>query len=448
MPILKPGTFKIGEISLFSEVTGVQLPLDGLAQILEINIYENMFADSVTCNILVSDSNNLIANLPIVGNEKVKVVFYGSSEGEKEDRISLDFKLYSMDAYSKDNIGASTYILNFTSEEYIESCNSIISKSFSSLTVSEIVSRIYSGLNSKKKIEIEETDYLHNLIIPSMKPFDSLNWLTKYAKSKGYNGANYLFFETLTGYNFKSLESFVDILDDDIYGTYYNIPPKVNPVHSGEYYLIGELRIKKTFNIMKNILDGLYSSRAIVHDIIRRTKTNMDFNYVDSYGDYKHVEYNKRPGGQRSTMILPEKLSESDSINYIENPGANLSVIPKHSNLFSSSGRDYNSKRDVVSQIRKSQMAQLSNLGLEVVIEGDLKIRCGNVVSIMVPSSQSSSGSWLWDPYLSGRYLVTGIRHSFSAGKHATVLVLNRDSNYTPIDSKSKVLDNIFKGVE
>ena len=28
-----------------------------------------------------------------------------------------------------------------------------------------------------------------------MKPFDSLNWLTKYAKSKGYNGANYLFFE-------------------------------------------------------------------------------------------------------------------------------------------------------------------------------------------------------------------------------------------------------------
>ena len=93
-------------------------------------------------------------------------------------------------------------------------------------------------------------------------------------------------------------------------------------------------------------------------------------------------------------------------------------------------------------------MKQLSNLGIEVVVEGDLLVRCGNIVKIYIPSSQPSEGSWTWDPYLSGRYIITSIRHAFAGGQHMTTLVLNRDSHHTPIDLESNLLEKINSGVE
>ena len=162
----------------------------------------------------------------------------------------------------------------------------------------------------------------HYFIIPSWTPFYALNWVTKYAISSEYNGANYLFFETLDGYKFKSLESYMDVQDEDVYATYYNIPPRTSVTFDDDYFLIRELRVKKNFNIMQNIIDGMYSNRMITHDIIKRTKEIVDFDYKDSYSDFKHVEYNKRPSGQTSTMLLPESI-ESDFIDYSENPDSN-----------------------------------------------------------------------------------------------------------------------------
>ena len=447
MPAIKPGTFKLGEMSLFSEITGFSIQLDVFSSILEFNVYEGMFTDSLSCNILISDSNNLIANFPIIGNEKLKMTFNTSVQNEDDVWISPEFKLYAIDSYSKNNIGTSTYILNFTSEEYIKSCNTNVSKSFSNLSISEMASRIYSLLDTDKKIEIENTEHLHDFIIPSWTPFYALNWLTKYAISSEYNGANYLFFETLDGYKFKSLESYMDVQDEDVYATYYNIPPRTSVTFDDDYFLIRELRVKKNFNIMQNIIDGMYSNRMITHDIIKRTKEIVDFDYKDSYSDFKHVEYNKRPSGQTSTMLLPESI-ESDFIDYSENPDSNISINTRHSNLFTNPGQKYNTQRNRTLQTRKSQMKQLSNLGIEVVVEGDLLVRCGNIVKIYIPSSQPSEGSWTWDPYLSGRYIITSIRHAFAGGQHMTTLVLNRDSHHTPIDLESNLFEKINSGVE
>ena len=449
MPVLKPGTFNLGEMSLSSEITGFKIPLDSFSNIVEFNVYEGMFTDSLSCNILLTDSNNLIANFTIVGNEKLNLLFNTAipDEDDEVEQLSVIFKLYSIDSYSKENIGTSSYILNFTSEEYIRSCNTNISKSFSNSTITEIVSHIYSLLKTDKKLEIENTEQIHDLVVPSMTPFYALNWLTKYAISSEFDGANYLFFETLDGYKFKSLESYMDVQDDDVYATYFNIPPRTQLDFKEDYYLIREFRVKKNFNIMKNILDGMYSSRTITHDIVKRTKEITDFNYKDSYSDYKHVEYNRRPGGQRSTMLLPEKI-DSDAVDYSDNPDSSINFNPRHFNLFSNDAQQHNTQRGRTLHIRKSQMAQLSNLGVEIVVEGDLLIRCGYIVIINIPSSQSSEGAWTWDPYLSGRYIVTSIKHSFTAGKHMSTLVLNKDSYYTPIDLESDLLENINRGVE
>ena len=75
-------------------------------------------------------------------------------------------------------------------------------------------------------------------------------------------------------------------------------------------------------------------------------------------------------------------------------------------------------------QIRKSQFAQLNNLKIDIVIDGDLKLRTGQILNILTPSPQAVDG---FDPYISGNYLITASRHIFSAKVHSTQLQLQRD---------------------
>jgi hypothetical protein len=66
---------------------------------------------------------------------------------------------------------------------------------------------------------IEETTGMSNLIMPKLRPFEAISWLSNYARpqSTGTVGADMLFFETKNGFNFRSLQS---MYKDDVYATY------------------------------------------------------------------------------------------------------------------------------------------------------------------------------------------------------------------------------------
>ena len=67
MPALTPGKYNLSEVSLFSEITGMRISLISMAAIVEINIFESVFTESLSGNIVIVDNRNIIANFPIVG---------------------------------------------------------------------------------------------------------------------------------------------------------------------------------------------------------------------------------------------------------------------------------------------------------------------------------------------------------------------------------------------
>ena len=77
-----------------------------------------------------------------------------------------------------------------------------------------------------------------------------------------------------------------------------------------------------------------------------------------------------------------------------------------------------------------------------------MKIRVGYIISLKIPSNQPSDGSWTWDPYLSGRYVITSIKHAMTNTVHNTILTLNKDSYSVPIDKNSDLMENINRGVQ
>ena len=71
--ILSPGNVKINRLYMVSLNRGRYIDLrDYLA---ELNIYENLFSPGISGTITLSDSRNLIKDLPILGEELLLVDF-------------------------------------------------------------------------------------------------------------------------------------------------------------------------------------------------------------------------------------------------------------------------------------------------------------------------------------------------------------------------------------
>ena len=80
------GQFKLAECKLISS-TGVVARLD--TSVIEINIFENIFSQSLIVKLSILDTNNMVMNMPIVGQEyvKLKIVTPGVGEFDFTDNV-------------------------------------------------------------------------------------------------------------------------------------------------------------------------------------------------------------------------------------------------------------------------------------------------------------------------------------------------------------------------
>ena len=78
------GEFIIEEAVLISP-NGLKTDILTDLALIEINIFEDIFRSSITGNILVGDTRNIISKLPIMGQEKLSLKIATPSLTSKED---------------------------------------------------------------------------------------------------------------------------------------------------------------------------------------------------------------------------------------------------------------------------------------------------------------------------------------------------------------------------
>ena len=66
-------------------------------------------------------------------------------------------------------------------------------------------------LKSKKNFFFEPSSSLFKHVIPYTSPFSAINYLAGETQSKAHNGAGYRFYETVTGFHFRSIESMTNV---------------------------------------------------------------------------------------------------------------------------------------------------------------------------------------------------------------------------------------------
>ena len=211
------GEYIIEECTLCT-VGGLELDLRDL--VASINIFENIFKNSITGSISFTDTKNVLANASVIGQEKLKLVLVTPNADDDTTReMAINFSdtpLHVYNVAAKQNVNDSTvaFTLRFTTNEIVRNNRIRVSQSYTGEPAVDIIKKIVRDpelLNSKKEFYYEETTNLFKLIAPNMRPFDFINSVAKRCLSKEYDfSPTFLFYETIKGYYFRTIDSMMD----------------------------------------------------------------------------------------------------------------------------------------------------------------------------------------------------------------------------------------------
>ena len=444
----KPGDYILSDIRLISyrSVDGSNTPdiIEIETLVLDLNIYESIYNKTLSGNMLIVDGNNVIGKLPLTGNERLEFKFFTPSLGKGYDfSMKSGNPMYVYKIQNRSPIGpkTQTYLLHFCSKEMIQN-ELVVVKNAMTDTFSNMAAKITkepNTLSSAKNFYFEPSYGLHKHVFGRLRPFDAIDQISLLSQSEKYAGAGYYFYETSLGFNYRSLESMLAIDGNTARPVVARFRPKPSNVKDGggstdiknEMQIVNNFKILDQFDTLKNLRNGVYASRLITHNQLNKTYTETDFNYELEYGKIFHTETDKNGGKETEKGILPKYIREGKSLT--DYPESTLYLWPDTQSIHG----DISSPpiKDILLKRLSQRLAFMSNR-LEITVPGFTGVTAGDLITFEMPSYTPAgdvepSGN---DPYMSGRYLVTSVRHQLNRTlkKHIMVLECMKDSVRRP----------------
>ena len=406
---------------------------------LELNVYENIFRPALTATLVLGDSHNIPYKLPIVGEETIdiNIVLTGIEGLEDEDLLSIippRFHVNSLSDRYFTKPKAQTFSLDLISEQYFSSLHSKVSKSYSDKTISFMVDDIhYKYLNDGERgmSFLDGDDRINNIVIPNLSPIDAIEWLAK--RTIRGNAVNYLFYETMNQSYFFSLDY---LAEQKPVATFIHRPrvddsTGVGHLASGTFK-IDKFYFKKQFNKKQNIERGVYSSKLITHDIVKKKITQFEytaynewfgFNHCGAFPPYSNYELQSESASvNRVSHAPPNEANVFNTTNQTEvskQIDSRVEFYPKHNQMYSRNTGDlYDNNVENWKLQRNAHIGIYDGITLVLDVSGYSGLRVGHTVNVIIPSPESTDGDGnsdnIDDKFLSGKYMVTAIRHIFS----------------------------------
>lgn len=380
----------------------------------------------ISGEIVIKDSINILNEMVLVGDEIVELRFRTPQKKE----INFTGRVYNINVTKPDDTNR-IVTLKFCSAEKIVADQLKLNRAYREVLYSDMAKDLFAPLNAvgKKKIYAESTKNMGSLIVNNKSPIDIINSITKVSRSDKYMGANYVFFEQSDGmFQFASIESLVDPSKVSPTITYVMEPPS----EKGDLRKLAGIKkykVEALPNTITNIQSGVYASTLVSNDLMKRKVEFNTFDYDDSYNKYKSVNPNEVSSGQGKTSLTNNK-------SYTQRNSSYVTFLPKHYGSFDTE-RNHNDERADSELLRNSQLRQINAIRLQVIVSGDSQRRVGEVVKLKIPTQEEKGGRV--DEILSGRYLVSKIKHIISSEENGyhTAMQLIKDSYANPLPKKA-----------
>jgi len=421
------GEFELNKLEIIAS-SGIGIPL--LKSCLEINIYESIFSNSLTGNLTVADTNNLIQNMPFIGQEQLLLKISTPTLDTPIDFTENAFVIYNVSINTELSAGASVYVLEFCSPELLRNNRVRVSKSFTD-TPSQILQNIMTDsryIDTKKKINLEKTSGIKNIVVPNQRPFDFLRCLIQDCKSEK-GSPHYLFYETVRGYNFRTLQN---LYKEGSKSTYNNgdagPDEKVgNSLGIQEAYdRVIVCDVKTPNNALNDSRAGMFGAKVISHNIFNKSYEVNTYKYFSDFEKYERIdEYNYPKYNQN----LKEYTDSRIYLHPTSLSGINLDAQYRDSNNTNNSIVANKISETILH--RKERMYELNfTKNVALTVHGNTSFVVGDIIQLNYTAAGKKHGTETLDKYISGRYLITKLRHTFSpaTSDHQINMIVSRDS--------------------
>ena len=414
----------------------------------ELSLFDSILAPCVSGNILINDANNIAEKLKFDGYDLTKLYLL-IDKGLDLDGEPLiyekEYVIYKMSQKENFNFTSQRYVLHFVAEEYTLSLQKKINQHFHAPyhEVVKIILQDYLKIppgkpkNGKAGIGIIEESVSGFLFdMPTLTPFESLNWITKRALSIKTNNPDFLCYETQRdGYQFRSLKSLMD--QEPVFRINFN--PKnifINDFNS-EFLGARDLKILGQYDVAKNVQDGSYRGQKLLFDPLTRTfqylqeeniydtsikdgtKANLPDDYNKERKLYKDMEDSR-------IVAYPYQMPRRDPQNgtgenyFLDNVFGRIPEAPF-----------FPKTADIMEQYiyrRKPIFTNLMQRRLQLVMPGNFGLYSGMINEVFVPKySIKQEDNKTYDDTLSGNYIVIAARHILRYDKHETIIQVAND---------------------
>jgi len=415
---------------------------------LEINIYQNVFEHYMQCDLVIGDALALLNSLE--GNEQnntqggftggeVLAVSYKTNSDDLDYKTHL-FGLYTLTDRQRINEKSETYNISGISLEAYISATRRISRAYgsgagnliSNMVKSIIDEFIYNaeakGIYQKfkgilnqiieKEIYISPTNGQQVFVVPNATVDDAIDMLAVESDCDNHVPL-YTFYEDTKGFKFIDFNQL--ILSEPVETYKYltaNLEDERNEkeTDTSPYQKIISYTVNKQTDILFNANRGLFKSRTINLDLLRKKKTEYVFDYTKEQEKFNKMQNLTIPGSSEGEslvyMMQSRRGHDSDSVFSKETP------LPKRYN-------------DIASR-RQSFKRQIFNSVVELTVNGNSELNVGECINVHIPRATTlDNDDRQQDKYISGKYIITKLRHKFggnSGAEFMTFIECTKDS--------------------
>jgi hypothetical protein len=416
------GGFKINYVYLHSFSNETPIEITNL--VAQIDVFENITTPFMTLDITIVDNLGLISKIPIIGEELITLDIRDQADDDGlKAYVCFIYKLANREQISDRGF---SYTFKCLSLECLADVNIKISKAFRG-NISEIVKSIVTeqgSLMSKKPLVLGQTKNSISYISNYWSPVQNLRYITERAISKEGGAPSFMFFENMKSFVFDAVDNMVDKPASDTF--FFTVNPQTRNADSirtllgdtsfnNRQAIIENLWVDDTFDYIERTSSGAFGARSLRVDPFKKEYTYDIYDFLAGFDDYNRL--NKNPinsnyAVRKLNTVFRHKVAPSSSFSGMANDSS-----------------------DQWFKKRLTEIAVIDSQSIQIDVPGRMGILTGQVVEVMmfsgnIPDDESSDKTFLStaDRIFSGRYLVTGIHHTFDRERHMMSMRLNKES--------------------
>ena len=414
--------------------------------ITDLYYYESILSETIRVQLIYVDTGKsvqkdgafktLLEGMPLEREEQTKLRIKDSNGVE----LKLDLYINKITPMSKDTT-KSLVGLDLVSEEGISNFKSVLIKRYDGKISDHIKNIVRDSqlLNSKKKIDIEDTRNNHNFIGNQYRPFYALNWLAKKSipqtQNAEGNSAGFFFFETSDGFKFKSIDGLMSTNNPSgskkkIKSYVYNQTADLPKGYSGK--ILDLVPPTPSGDIQTKLESGAYSTRTILFNPFNCYYEVINPN-TQSTG--KGSESNLQKAGKNLPKGNPKFNKDGINKDFSRTQYMLLDVgtLPSGGGIGKGQEQIIKSKdqnfdpRNILNQ-SSMRYNQLFSSQTTITIDADFSLHAGDLIFIDTPELSSKDDKDM-DKQLGGHYVIADLCHyiNISEGGYTKITAV-RDS--------------------